>query len=194
MATSRGVVKKTALSGFANVRRSGIIAIGLNKDDQLRWVELVSKNDQVIMATRDGKSIRFRESDVRAMGRTAAGVRGIALKKGDVVNSFDVIGAKTDANFLVVMENGYAKQTSLKEYKVQRRGGSGIITASVTAKTGPVVSSHVIISEEELLAISKKGQVLKTKIGDVRKVGRATQGVRIMTLKSGDKLAGAVVL
>ena len=194
MATSRGVVKKTALSGFANVRRSGIIAIGLNKDDQLRWVELVSKNDQVIMATRDGKSIRFRESDVRAMGRTAAGVRGIALKKGDVVNSFDVIGAKTDANFLVVMENGYAKQTSLKEYKVQRRGGSGIITASVTAKTGPVVSSHVIISEEELLAISKKGQVLKTKIGDIRKVGRATQGVRIMTLKSGDKLAGAVVL
>lgn len=194
MATSGGVVKKTALANFSNVRRSGIIAISLNKEDHLRWVELVGKNDQVIMATRDGKSIRFKESDVRAMGRTAAGVRGIALHKSDVVNSFDAIEPKTDASFLVVMENGYAKQTSLKEYKIQRRGGSGIITAKVTAKTGPVISSHVIIAEEELLAISKKGQVLKTKIGDIREIGRATQGVRIMTLKAGDKLAGAVVL
>ena len=193
MATSRGVVKKTALANFSNVRRSGIIAINLNKDDHLRWVELVGKNDEVIMASRDGKSIRFKESDVRVMGRTAAGVRGIALKKNDVVNSFDVIGSKIDASFLVVMENGYAKQTPLKEYKIQKRGGSGIITAKVTGKTGPVISSHVIIGEEELLAISKKGQVLKTKIGDIRKVGRATQGVKIMTLKSGDKLAGTVV-
>ncbi len=193
MATSKGVVKKTDLTSFSNVRRSGIIAINLNKDDHLRWVELVGKNDEVVMATRDGKSIRFRESDVRAMGRTAAGVRGIALRKNDVVNSFDVIAPKTEASFLVVMENGYAKQTSLKEYKVQKRGGSGIITAKVTNKTGPVISSHVIIDEEELLAISKKGQVLKTKIGDIRKVGRATQGVKIITLKSGDKLAGAVV-
>ncbi|MDD5711071.1 MAG: DNA gyrase subunit A [Candidatus Colwellbacteria bacterium] len=194
MATSKGVIKKTALANFANVRRSGIIAINLNKDDHLRWVELVGKNDEIIMATRDGKSIRFKESDIRAMGRTAAGVRGIALRKNDVVNSFDVIASKTDANFLVVMENGYAKQTPLKEYKIQKRGGSGIITAKVTSKTGSVISSHVIIDEEELLAISKKGQVLKTTIGDIRKVGRATQGVKIMTLKTGDRLAGTVVL
>ncbi|MBU2101722.1 DNA gyrase subunit A [Patescibacteria group bacterium] len=194
MATSGGVVKKTALANFSNVRKSGIIAINLRKDDQLKWAELASKEDEIIMATHDGRSIRFKESDVRAMGRTAAGVKGITLKKDDVVNSFAIIKPNVEANFLIVMENGYAKQTSLKEYKVQNRGGSGIITAKVTQKTGPVVSTHVIIDGEELLAISKKGQVLKTKIKDIRRIGRATQGVKIMTLKSGDKLAGSAVL
>ncbi|PIR97992.1 MAG: DNA gyrase subunit A [Candidatus Colwellbacteria bacterium CG10_big_fil_rev_8_21_14_0_10_42_22] len=193
MATVDGVIKKTNLSNFLNVRKSGIIAINLKKDDQLRWVDLSAEGDEVIMATLQGRSIRFKESDVRAMGRTAAGVKGITLKKGDRVNSFDVIKPDTEANFLVVMENGYAKKTSLKEYKVQRRGGSGIITAKITDKTGPLVASHVIIEEEELLAISTKGQVLKTRIKDIRKIGRSTQGVKIMTLKSGDKLAGSAV-
>ena len=146
------------------------------------------------MATRGGKSIRFKESDVRVMGRSAAGVRGIALKGGDIVNSFDIIKGDDKVDFLVVMENGYGKRTPLSQYKVQRRGGSGIITAKVTSKTGGVASSHVIIDEGELLAISKKGQVIRTKIQDIRKTGRAAQGVRIMTLKSGDKLAGTVVL
>jgi DNA gyrase subunit A len=154
----------------------------------------MGKNDEVIMATREGKSIRFKESDVRAMGRTAAGVKGITLKGGDFINSFNIIHPDTKADFLVVMENGYAKRTPLKEYKVQHRGGSGIITAKVTPKTGSVISSHVIIDETELLAISKKGQVLKTEIKNIRRIGRSTQGVKIMTLKSGDKLAGTVAL
>lgn len=194
MATERGVVKKTDLKDFANIRRTGIIAIKLKEKDALKWVTLVGKGDEVIMATKEGKSIRFKESDTRAMGRSAAGVRGISLRAGDIVNSFDIIREAERAEFLVVMENGYGKRTPLSQYKVQRRGGSGIITAKITSKTGGVASSHVIIDEGELLAISKKGQVIKTKIKDIRKTGRAAQGVRIMTLKSGDKLAGTVVL
>jgi len=194
MVTKDGVVKKTSLDKFANVRRTGIIALKLKGDDKLKWVTIVEKGQEVILVTRDGKSIRFKESDVRAMGRTAAGVKGITLKKDDVVNSFDVIDPGSKSDLLVVMKNGYAKRTSLTSYKVQRRGGSGIITAKVTEKTGVVVSSHVIIDETELLAISKKGQILKTKIKDIRRIGRSTQGVKIMTLKKGDELAGAVVL
>ncbi len=194
MATQKGVVKKTPLANFSNVRRTGIIAINLNQGDVLKWVGTVGKGDEVIMVTASGKSIRFRESDVRAMGRSAAGVRGVALKGNDTVSSFDVVGAGTEAEFLVVMEKGYAKRTPLKQYKVQKRGGSGILTAKVNQKTGQVISSHVIIGEEELLAISIKGQVLKTKIKDIRKAGRATQGVKIITLRSGDKLVGAVAL
>ena len=194
MATERGVVKKTDLKDFANIRRTGIIAIKLNEKDALKWVTLVGKGDEVIMATKEGKSIRFKESDTRAMGRSAAGVKGISLKGGDIVNSFDIIREAEKAEFLVVMENGYGKRTPLSQYKVQRRGGSGIITAKITSKTGGVASSHVIIDEGELLAISKKGQVIKTKIKDIRKTGRAAQGVRIMTLKPGDKLAGTVAL
>ncbi|MCR4261207.1 MAG: DNA gyrase subunit A [Candidatus Colwellbacteria bacterium] len=194
MATEKGIVKKTNLKDFANIRRTGIIAINLKEKDILKWVKLAGKGDEVIMATKGGKSIRFKESDTRAMGRSASGVRGISLKGGDIVNSFDVIQNIEKAEFLVVMENGYGKRTPLSQYKVQRRGGSGIITAKVTSKTGGVASSHVIIDEGELLAISKKGQVIKTKIQDIRKTGRAAQGVKIMTLKSGDKLAGTVVL
>ncbi|MDP3953417.1 MAG: DNA gyrase C-terminal beta-propeller domain-containing protein, partial [bacterium] len=194
MATEKGVIKKTTLNDFGNIRSTGIIAINLRQGDALKWVKLVGKGDQVIMATKEGKSIRFKESDVRAMGRSAAGVKGITLKSGDVVNSFDVIGSDVKGELLIIMENGYAKRTPLGQYKVQRRGGSGIITAKITQKTGPVISSHVIIDEGELLAISKKGQVLKTKIKDIRKTGRSAQGVKIITLKSGDKLAGSVVL
>ena len=131
---------------------------------------------------------------MRAMGRTAAGVKGISLKKDDVVSSFDVIDPKSDANLLVVMANGYAKQTSLKEYKIQKRGGTGILTARVTNKTGKLVSSHVIIDEVELLSISARGQTLKTGIKSIRKAGRATQGVKIMRLDSGDKIIGAICL
>lgn len=196
MATEKGIVKKTDVLKFENVRRSGIIAITLAKDDALKWVTLVGKGDEVILTTASGRSIRFKESDVRAMGRAAAGVKGIALKGDDAVSSFDVIAPKRvkDANFLVVSAKGYAKQTPLKEYKVQKRGGTGILTAKVTAKTGPLVASHVIIDETELIALSAQGQVLKTGMKSVRKAGRATQGVRIMKLQSGDTLIGAVCL
>ena len=194
MATSRGVVKKVDLQKFENVRKSGIIAVNLHKDDSLKWVKLVSRGGEIILSTKSGRAIRFKESDIRSMGRTAGGVRGISLRRDDSVSSFEVLGPKEDMNLLVVMSNGYAKQTPLKEYKLQKRGGSGILTAKITAKTGQLVSSHAIIGQTELLAISKRGQILKTSIKSIRNAGRATQGVRIMKLDKGDELVGTVCI
>ncbi len=194
MATAMGVVKKTELDKFSNVRKSGIIAIKLSKEDSLKWVKLANRGDEIILNTTHGRAIRFKEADVRSMGRAASGVKGITLKKDDVVSSFDIINPKEKSNLLVVTANGYAKQTPLSEYKVQRRGGTGILTARITEKTGKLASSHVIINEEELLAISTHGQILKTGIKSVRKAGRATQGVRIMRMNKGDEIIGTVAL
>ncbi len=194
MVTSEGVIKKTKLGDFTNVRRTGIIGIKLRAGDALKWVKLVKPKDEIILATRFGQSIHFKESDAREMGRAASGVRAINLKKGDHVSSFDVIQAGEKANLLVVMENGFAKQTKLSEYKVQNRGGSGISTAKITDKTGKLVSSHVITDQTEMIAISVKGQIIRTEIKSVRQTGRSAQGVRIMRLKPGDKVAATVCL
>ena len=196
MVTKQGLIKKTPLSDFANIRRTGIIAINLKKGDYLKWARLTGGNDEVLLATRQGQSIRFDEKQARPMGRTAAGVRAIKLKKqNDEVAGFAIINKElTDAKLLVVMEHGYAKQTPLKEYKTQGRGGSGVKAAEITAKTGPVVSAHVIASEAELFALSAKGQMIRTPLETVRMTGRAAQGVRIMDLKQGDRLAGTVVI
>ena len=199
MVTQNGLIKKTSLEDFKNIRRTGIIAIALKKGDLLRWVRMSGGKDQVLLATALGQSIRFKESQIRAMGRTAAGVKAIRLKKGDSVAGFDIIKeadvaqAKT-FKFLVVMANGFAKQTALGQYKVQSRGGSGIKTAKITSKTGNLVAGKILTSEEEILALSAKGQVIKTKLSGVRNTGRAAQGVRIMNLNSGDRLAGVVVI
>ena len=194
MVTRQGVVKKTPLEDFENIRRTGIIAISLGKGDQLKWARLTNGNEQAILVTRQGQSIRFDEKQVRSMGRTAAGVRAIKLKKqNDEVSGFDIIKGD-DATLVVVMENGFAKQTTLKEYKVQSRGGSGIKTAEVTKKTGAVVSAHVVTTQTEIFAISAKGQMIRTELSTVRKTGRSAQGVHIMNLKDGDRLAGTVVI
>jgi len=196
MATKAGVIKKTALQEFENVRKSGIIAINLKKGDRLIGVKLSSGKDGVIIGTRKGLSIRFKESGVRPMSRATAGVKGVALRSGDAISSFDVIteDSSKDALFLNILEKGFAKQTSLKEYKTQIRGGKGIITATITAKTGELVASRVITTEKELVIISEKGQILKTTISSVRKTSRAAQGVRIINLSSGDKIAGVICL
>jgi DNA gyrase subunit A len=194
MVTKHGVIKKTPLEDFENIRRTGIIALSLKKGDQLKWARLTTGTEQVVLATRQGQSIRFDEKQVRPMGRTAAGVRAIKLKKqNDEVAGFDIIRGD-DAMLLVVMEHGFAKQTALKEYKVQSRGGSGIKTAEVTPKTGMVVSAHVVSEEKEIFALSAKGQMIRTEISTVRKTGRSAQGVHIMDLKSGDRVAGTVVI
>lgn len=195
MATKRGIIKKTPLEDFENIRRTGIIAISLKKGDRLNWARLTSGNDQAVIATRQGQSIRFDEKQVRPMGRTAGGVRAIKLKKqNDEVAGFAIITKGEDAKLLVVMENGFAKQTPLKEYKSQRRSGSGIKTAQITAKTGPLASAHVITEEKEIFALSAKGQMIRTELGTVRTTGRAAQGVRIINLKPGDRLAGTIVI
>ncbi|MHB9019298.1 MAG: DNA gyrase subunit A [Minisyncoccota bacterium] len=194
MATQKGIVKKTALVDFANVRRTGIIAIGLKKDDMLQWVKLSTGNDQIVLSTSLGQAIRFKESQIRAMGRTASGVKGINLKKGDSVVSLDIVAEKADPNtsILTVMGNGFGKQTKISQYKVQGRGGSGIKTAKVTSKTGTVVASLLVDKQLELLALSAKGQIIRTELSGIRLAGRATQGVRIMNLNSGDKIVGVI--
>jgi DNA gyrase subunit A len=194
MTTVAGMIKKTAIAEFQNVRRSGIIAINLHKEDSLKWVNLTGGTDEIILTTHDGQAIRFKESQVRPMGRTASGVTAIRLKGKDFVSSMNVINKEQAKEFklLVVMSHGYGKQTKLSEYKVQNRGGSGIKTANVTAKTGPVMDARVVSEEKELIALSAKGQVIRTEIASVRLASRATQGVRIMNVDAGDSLAGII--
>lgn len=195
MVTQHGIIKKTPLEDFENIRRTGIIAISLKKGDHLKWARLTGGSDQVVLATRQGQSIRFQEKQVRPMGRTASGVRAIKLKKNnDAVAGFDIINKEGEAMLLVVMENGYAKQTTLKEYKTQSRGGSGIKTAEITSKTGLLISAHVVTDQKEVFALSAKGQMIRTEIATVRHTGRSAQGVRIMDMKSGDRVAGTVVI
>lgn len=195
MITKNGIIKKTSLNDFRSIRRTGIIAISLKKGDSLKWVRLSSGSDQVFLGTKNGQAIRFKETQARPMSRTAAGIHAIRLKKNDEVAGFDIIKAETkEAKVLVVMDNGFGKQTSLKEYKLQNRGGSGIKTANITAKTGHLMAAQIITEQAELLALSGKGQVIRTKLSEVRMTGRSAQGVRIMNLKSGDKLAGIVAI
>ncbi|MDP3729739.1 MAG: DNA gyrase subunit A [bacterium] len=195
MVTHNGVIKKTPLADFSNVRRNGIIAIKLKKADSLQWVRLSSGNDQAILSTELGQSIRFKESVLRSMGRGASGVRGIRLRKGDSVASLNIITKDQEkGHLLTVMGNGFGKRTPLSEYKVQGRGGSGILTAKVTPKTGHVIASRIITEEKEILALSAKGQIIKTQLESIRISGRATQGVRIMNVATGDKAIGVICL
>ncbi len=191
LATKDGTAKKMASGSFNDVRRSGIIAIRLDKNDQLISALITEKGDEVMVATAQGQSIRFKESDVREMGRTAGGVTGIKLKKGDEVIGVDIVRKDQKAGaFLTMSANGFGKKTNLKEYKVQRRSGSGIKTAKVTAKTGKLIVAKVLTGEEqELIAMSKKGQVIRTALKDIPNLGRQTQGVTVMRLRSGDGIA-----
>lgn len=197
MVTKNGVAKKSDAGAFKDVRRSGLIAITLKDDDALIAAMFVGKKDEVSLITEKGQAIRFKESDVRQMGRTAAGVTGMKLAKGDVIVSADVLkNDGIDREVLIVTEHGYGKTTPAKEYKIQKRGGSGIKTAKVTDKTGTIVRGLVITVEErvdgELVIMSKKGQVIKLPLKDVPKLGRQTQGVRVMKMRAGDSIASVV--
>jgi len=202
MVTARGQVKKTELSEFEHVRRSGLIAIKLKKGDSLNWVKPTSGNGDIMLVTQDGQSIRFSEKEVRPMGRVAAGVRGIKLRGNDVVISMDVLDGedfdkKKRYHLLVVTVNGYGKRTDVIEYKVQGRGGSGIKTANVTTKTGPVVDARLVNAKDErdLFVISSAGQVIRLPLVSVSVLGRATQGVRVMRFKkAGDSIASVTVV
>ncbi|MEK7510315.1 MAG: DNA gyrase subunit A [Patescibacteria group bacterium] len=201
MATKNGIMKKTALEEFVHVRRSGLIAISLKKDDVLRGVQKTSREDEVILTTKRGQSIRFKEKEVRSMGRTAAGIRAIRLKKGDELVGMDVIAnqkskikdQKSQIPYLFVLtENGYGKRTDIKEYRLQGRGGSGIKTVKITAKTGALAYAKVLLGDEEdLIVISRRGQIIRTPINSIPTISRSTQGVRIMRLEDQDKVASA---
>jgi len=198
MTTAMGTVKKTTLDEFENVRRSGLIAIKLEKGDTLGWVDATTGTDEIVITTRNGQAIRFRESDVRSMGRNAAGVRGIKLKKDDAVVGMDVVFKNQKGNqLLTISENGFGKRSDLKYYKVQKRGGSGIKTASVTSKTGKIIGATIInmdALDTDLILTSEKGQIIRIPLSSVSVLGRATQGVRVMRPQTGDKVSASTVL
>lgn len=197
MATANGVIKKVDADAFSQVRSNGMIAIKLKGNDELGWVLSTSGNDQVMLVTSGGNAIRFKEKDVRPMGRGASGVIGVRMDKDEKVVGADVVpsGVEKGLKILAVMGNGYGKRTDLKFYKIQGRGGRGIMTAKITPKTGKLVSAHITSEEnKELIAVSRKGVVIRTSIESVSVLGRATQGVRIMRVESGDGLASVVVV
>ena len=197
MATQRGIIKKSPLKEYSNIRKGGIIAIKLMKNDKLIGASLCNKNDEIILVTNKGQSIRFSEKDTRAMGRSASGVIGIKLSSDDNVVSLITIKTKeeeTKKQIFVISEKGFGKRTSLKEYRKQKRGGHGIKTMKITIKTGNLIKSCLIEEEESLIAVSQKGQILKALLKDIALLGRSTQGVRIMRLDKEDKIAGITLL
>ncbi len=196
MVTKLGIIKKVDAESFYSVRRSGLIAIKLGKEDELIVASFIEKKDTMILTTKEGQSIRFDQKDVRAMGRAAGGVRGIKLnKKGDgIVGACIVEKDCQEPKLLVISSNGFGKMTSLDEYKIQKRGGSGIKTIKLGPKVGVLIASKVISDQEEFVAISKKGQVIRIELKEVPKLGRQTQGVRVMKLRAGDEVASVVVL
>jgi len=235
MATKNGMVKKTEAKEYQNIRKSGLIAVGLKEKDELIWVRPSTGHDDVVLVTSQGQSIRFKEKEVRSMGRSASGVRGIKLKKDDKVIGMDIIETRhlrplkdnittadglvdekgidkkeaeallaevkeerktKHADLLIVTENGYGKRSRLALYKVQGRGGTGIKTANVTDKTGEIVQMRVIAKDAtgDLMMISDKGQTIRIEIKGVPRLGRATQGVRLMRLNKGDEVASVSYL
>ncbi|MBI5727736.1 MAG: DNA gyrase subunit A [Ignavibacteriales bacterium] len=187
MCTSHGVVKKTVLSSYGNVRKGGIIAINLNDDDKLIGVRLSDGTHDVVIGTEHGNAIRFHESDVRDMGRTATGVRGVTLEEGDKV--VGVLAIKRQSTILVVTEHGFGKRSDINDYRTTRRGGKGVITVRTTEKTGKMISLMEVMDGEELVIISTMGMVIRQSIKELRVMGRNTQGNRLIRLKDGDSIA-----
>lgn len=194
MCTSKGVVKKTPFEQYANVRSSGLITINLDNDDELRWVKITSGENEVLISTSQGQAIRFDEKDVRPMGRSARGVRGIRLRAGDNVVAMDVV--KAGSNIFVISEKGYGKRTIVDQFTAHARGGVGIRSAVVNTKTGDLVGVRALSSggEEEVIIISSQGQTIRLGINDIPELGRATQGVRIMRLNDGDKVVSLALV
>ncbi|AKM84272.1 TPA: DNA gyrase subunit A [Candidatus Campbellbacteria bacterium] len=196
MVTKAGVTKKVAAKNFHDVRRNGLIAIKLQDKDELITARFVDKGDTIILTSSKGQSIRFKESDVREMGRGAGGVTGMKLGKGDFVVGGNIIKKDyVNPDFFVMSGNGYGKKTSLKEYKIQKRGGSGIKTMKITDKTGNLITSKVLTEkQQEIVAISKNAQVIRVDVSEIPSLGRQTQGVRIMKMREGDKIASLTCL
>ncbi|MFL5511542.1 MAG: DNA gyrase subunit A [Gemmatimonadales bacterium] len=183
-ATRQGTVKKTVLSAYGNVRATGICGINIEKGDELIDVQVCDQNSDIILATKDGMSIRFHQGDVRDMGRATTGVKGIELEKGDEVIGMVVV--RRDASILVVSEKGYGKRSELTDSRVQKRGGKGIITLKKTEKTGSIVALMEVIPDDELMMITRQGVIIRLPVDGIRVIGRNTQGVRVMNLDSGD--------
>jgi DNA gyrase subunit A len=192
MGTRKGTVKKTDLSAFSNPRPSGLIAMGIEEGDAVIAVEVSDGAEQILIGTRNGMAIRFNETDVRPMGRSAYGVRGISLRDDDEVVAMEVV--HEGGTVLTVAQNGYGKRTELDEYRVQSRGGFGTINIQTSDRNGKVVGIAYVTDEDELMLISQQGMILRMKAGDIRSIGRATQGVRLIEMEEGDAVVSVAKL
>jgi DNA gyrase subunit A len=187
-ATRRGIVKKTALSAYSHVRVVGVNAINIEEGDELIDVQITGGDDEVILATRNGMAIRFHESDVREMGRATTGVRGITLEEGDHVIGMVVVRKSTaaEATLLVVTDHASGKRSRIEDYRLQHRGGKGVINFRITEKTGNVVAIKEVLPDDELMLVTRNGVVNRQPVREIRVIGRATQGVRLMALDDQD--------
>ncbi len=192
LATRKGVIKKTNLSKYSNVRKDGIIAINIDEDDELLDVKLTDGSNQLLLATENGMSNRFEETQLRDQGRVTRGVRGIKLREGDKVNSLSIIDE--DSTYLVCTEHGYGKRSSFDEWRITKRGGIGIIAIKTTDRNGKVIGAHVAHEDDSLMLITANGIMIKMAVKSISVIGRATQGVRLVKLNDGDKLVSATVV
>ena len=190
MATKFGVVKKTSLQAYSNPRQAGIIALNLDDGDELIRVGVTQGDQDILLGTRKGLSIRFNEADARSIGRTARGVKGIRLATDDEVIGMEVLSP--DSTILTVSESGYGKRTAESEYRTQSRGGKGLINLRVTAKTGPVMGILQVFDEDDVMIMSDQGNLVRLPVRDIRSIGRNTQGVRLINLGPEQRLVGAV--
>jgi DNA gyrase subunit A len=189
MATAKGTVKKTPFKEYANIRTNGLIAIKLDDGDELRWIQKTTGENDVIISTSAGQAIRFNEKDARPMGRSARGVRGVRLRPNDQVVGMDIIDDNS-GTLLVISEYGYGKVTKVANFPSHKRGGVGIKAAVVTSKTGRIIAVHTLEPDaNEVLLISSGGQAIRVGIKDIPVLGRTTQGVRVMRMSDGDKVA-----
>ena len=193
MGTKQGVIKKTELSAYSNPRQGGIIALSLDAGDKLIGVDLTDGQREILLGTKQGITIRFKEEDVRAMGRTAHGVRGITLETGDEVIGMETITPDSTTAILTVTEGGYGKRTPVNEYRVQGRGGKGIISVKTTERNGPAVGFLQVRGEDEIMVMAAQGKVLRCKVDDIREIGRNTQGVRLLEMDGDEDRVVAVV-
>jgi DNA gyrase subunit A len=190
-ATAKGTVKKTALSAYGNIRQNGIIAIGLEEGDTLIDVAVTGGDDQILLGTRHGMAVRFKEGDVRAMGRPAAGVKGAELEEGDEVVSMIVVPASADPDKVMVLTgcvNGYGKRTLVSEYRLIKRGGKGVINIKTSERNGDVIGMQTVTDDDQVMFITEKGIMMRTRVAEIRETGRNAQGVKLLRLDDGDKL------
>ncbi|MBR1958633.1 MAG: DNA gyrase subunit A, partial [Tidjanibacter sp.] len=196
MCTAQGTVKKTLLNEYTNVRKGGVNAINIREDDQLIDVALTSGNAEIVLATYDGKAIRFNEEEARAIGRTGTGVRGISIdtESGNRVVGMVCFEPGDTKDILVLSENGFGKRTDLNEYTPHHRGGKGMTTMKITEKTGKMVSIQAVDDSDDLMIINRSGITIRTSVSDIRVAGRATQGVKVINLREGDSIASVTAV
>jgi DNA gyrase subunit A len=194
MATKNGVIKKTPLQAYSNPRVGGIIALNLDQGDKLIRARLSNGNQEILIGTKKGLSIRFQESEARPIGRVGRGVRGILLEKGNEVIGMEVVEDAVNTTILTVTEHGYGKRTGLEEYRQQGRGGKGIISIKTTPRNGNAVAVLQVADDDELMLMTAQGKILRLKVSGIRAIGRNTQGVKLIEMDENDRVVGVAHL